>query len=170
VTVHERPVGATVEWYTPPELFAALGLTFDLDPAATTSPYGCVPAAEFYHRLHDGLAQPWHGRVWLNPPYGPDLPRFVDRMCDHGHGLMLTASRTETRWWQKAARSADAVCLLRERLHFIRDDGVQARSSHASTLFAWGDDCVDALKAARLGWGSDRRGCRAIHMSARTVA
>ena len=33
--VHERPVGATVEWYTPPELFDALGLTFDLDPAAS---------------------------------------------------------------------------------------------------------------------------------------
>lgn len=34
MTVHETPVGATVEWYTPPALFDTLGLTFDLDPAS----------------------------------------------------------------------------------------------------------------------------------------
>lgn len=152
VTVHETPVGATVEWYTPPDLFDALGLWFDLDPAASPNPLARVPASEFYHRLHDGLAQTWEGRVWLNPPYGPLLPAFVDRMCRHANGIMLTASRTETRWWQQAAQSADAVCLLRERLHFIRDDGHQARSSHASTLFAWGDECVEAIRHASLGW------------------
>lgn len=152
MTVHEKPVGATVEWYTPPSLFAALGLTFDLDPAASTSPYACVPAAELYHRLHNGLVQPWYGRVWLNPPYGRDLPRFVDRMVEHGHGVMLTAARTETRWWQKAAASADVVCFLRDRLHFVRDDGLQARSSFASTLFAWGDESVEAIRRANLGW------------------
>lgn len=150
--VHETPVGATIEWYTPPDLFDALGLEFDLDPAASPSPFARVPAAESYHRIHNGLAQPWSGRVWLNPPYGPTLPDFVARMCQHRNGVMLAASRTETRWWQMAAQSADAVCLLRERLHFIRDDGYQARSSHASTLFAWGDDCVEALRRANLGW------------------
>lgn len=154
MTVHERPVGATVEWYTPPALFAALGLTFDLDPAspgADIVPW--VPAREHYTAADDGLDGSWVGdRVWLNPPYGPALPSFVDRMCRHANGVMLTAARTETRWWQQAARSADAVCLLRERLHFIRDDGYQARSSHASTLFAWGDDCVESLRRANLGW------------------
>lgn len=153
--VHERPVGATVEWYTPPSLFDALGLTFDLDPA---SPWPIevpwVPAREFWTVVDRGETAPWHGRVWLNPPYGPALPSFVDRMCQHGNGVMLTASRTETRWWQQAAQSADAVCLLRERLHFIRSDGYQARSSHASTLFAWGDECVEALRRANLGWYS----------------
>lgn len=157
MTVHERPVGATVEWYTPPSLFEALRLDFDLDPAASPSPLARVPAAEFYHRLHNGLVQPWEGRVWLNPPYGPELPAFVDRMIEHGWGLMLTAARTETRWWQRAAYAADTVCFLRERLHFIRDDGLQARSSHASTLFAWGNDCTEALLAADLGWAVDRR-------------
>lgn len=156
MTVHERPVGATVEWYTPPSLFEALGLTFDLDPAASPSPFAQVPADEFYHRLHDGLTQPWFGRVWLNPPYGPNLPRFVEKMCEHGDGLMLTAARTETRWWQRAAQSADAVCFLRERLHFIRNDGHQARSSFASTLFAWGGYSVIALRRADLGWLTER--------------
>lgn len=154
MTVHERPVGATVEWYTPPSLFDALGLEFDLDPAspgADVVPW--IPAREHYTLADDGLAGSWVGdRVWLNPPYGPALPAFVNRMVRHSNGVMLTASRTETRWWQQAAESAEAVCLLRERLHFIRDDGYQARSSHASTLFAWGDECVEAVRRANLGW------------------
>jgi hypothetical protein len=33
-------VGSSVEWYTPPEIFEALGLTFDLDPCA---PPGGLP-------------------------------------------------------------------------------------------------------------------------------
>ena len=150
MVVHEAAIGATVEWYTPPDLFDALGLDFDLDPASPVNLPHWIPAAEYYSE--DGHTRPWHGRVWLNPPYGPALPAFVDRMCRHRDGIMLTASRTETRWWQQAATSADAVCLLRERLHFIRNDGHQARSSHASTLFAWGDQSVEALRRSNLGW------------------
>jgi hypothetical protein len=153
--VHERPVGATVEWYTPSWLFDALGIGFDLDPAHPQMVLSWIPAANFYSER--GESKPWTGRVWLNPPYGSLLPAFVDRMCQHGNGVMLTASRTETRWWQQAAHSADAVCLLRERIHFIRNDGLQARSSHASTLFAWGDVSVEALRFANLGWFVDAR-------------
>lgn len=158
MVVHEKPVGGTVEWYTPPILFAALRLSFDLDPAspgATVVPW--IPATRHITFDEDGLAEPWHGRVWLNPPYGPDLPAWVDKMCEHGNGVMLTASRTETRWWQQAATSADVVVLLRERLHFIRGDGHQARSSHASTLFAWGNDSAAAVWGANLGWRAARK-------------
>lgn len=149
MTVHEKPVGATVEWYTPPELFDALGLDLDLDPAAPANLPHWIPASTWYSA--DGQHKPWAGRVWLNPPYGRDLPAFVARMVEHRHGLMLTAARTETAWWQSAIKSADAVAFLRDRPHFIRDDGYQARSSFGSTIFAFGDDCAHALWAARLG-------------------
>jgi hypothetical protein len=151
VTVHERPVGATVEWYTPPSLFDALGLTFDLDPAAPRELPAWIPARHSYHTAR-GELRPWFGRVWLNPPYGRDLPKFVDRMCDHRHGLMLVPARTETAWWQQAAHSADMVVFLRDRLHFIRDDGYQARASFGSCLFAWGDAECEAVVGADLGF------------------
>lgn len=155
MTVHESPVAASVDWYTPPELFTALGLRFDLDPAAPDVLPSWIPADRHYS--FGGQSRPWEGRVWLNPPYGASLPAFVDRMCDHGNGLMLVPSRTETRWWQQAAHSADAICHLRDRLHFIRPDGYQARASFASTLFAWGDTCTFALLNAYLGWQVDQR-------------
>ena len=108
MTQHERPVGATVEWYTPPELFAALGVTFDLDPAAS---FGAahVPARQFIIKEDDGLAGPWGGHVWLNPPYGPAGVPFIERMIVHGDGLLLLPSRTETEWISSRSSSSLAV-------------------------------------------------------------
>lgn len=158
MVVHEAPVGATVEWYTPPGLFARLG-EFWLDPACG-DPSRCHAPAPI-HVSRNGSTVPWTGRVWLNPPYGPAGVRFVERMMAHGNGLMLLPSRTETRIFQRAAFAADGVCFLRDRLHFIRDDGFQARSSFASVLFAYGEDNATMLRNANLGWmplisGTDR--------------
>lgn len=152
MVVHERAVGATVEWYTPPSLFATLGIEFDLDPASGVRDY--VPARRKYAGWEgdDGLIEPWTGRVWLNPPYGSAMVPFVDRMIEHANGILLCAARTETRWFQKAATTADVVCFLRNRLHFVRADGFQARSSHASVLMGWTDACVAAIRSADLGW------------------
>lgn len=153
---HESPVGASVEWYTPPELFQRLGIEthwFDLDPASPASgPVSWIPAKRFYSSEQDGLKQPWEGRVWLNPPYGPTGVNFIKKMAYYRHGMMLIPARTETRIFQWVAEKADVVTFLRDRLHFIREDGFQGRAGFASALFAWGDDCTDALLAANLGW------------------
>lgn len=152
MTVHERPVGASVEWYTPPSLFDALGLRFDLDPASPDPPVPWVPADQFY--WEDGHLLPWEGRVWLNPPYGPDAVPFIDRMIHHDQGLMLLPARTETRAFQRAAAAASYVVFLRDRLHFVRPNGVASRASFASVLMAFGGD-TDMLRAvylADLGW------------------
>ena len=150
MVVHEAPVGATVEWYTPPELFRALGVRFDLDPAAAAS--APVPADFTYTRAHNGLAHPWFGHVWLNPPYGREAMPFVERMIAHNDGLMLLPSRTETRLYQRSLAAADAVCFLRDRLWFTRGDGFRGRSSFGSTLFAFGPWATDLLRALDLGW------------------
>ena len=138
---HETAVGATTEWYTPPEFFDALRVTFDLDPAspgADVVPW--VPADKHYTRVDDGLTQPWFGRVWLNPPYGPQATPFIDRMLNHGRGMLLIPARTETWNFQRAARAADRVCFLKDRLHFIRQDGAQGRAAFGSVLMVYGED------------------------------
>lgn len=163
MTVHERPVGATVEWYTPPSLFDALGVDFDMDPAspgAAVVPW--VPAARHVTRAEDGMSIEWADRIWLNPPYGPAGVPFIKRMALEGSdGIMLLPARTETAAFQLAASVADAVCFLRDRLHFIRADGYQSRSSFGSVLFAWGEEYVEALRDADLGWSP---GMTAEHM------
>jgi hypothetical protein len=156
VVVHERAVGATVEWYTPPNLFLLLmrgnaDPWFDLDPAGSPEGVSFVPARRIIRPPDDGLAHPWFGHVWLNPPYGPAGAPFVHRMVAHGDGLLLLPSRTETRLYQLAAVEADAMALLRDRLWFRRLDGHTGRSSFGSTIFAFGDWAVERLRAADLG-------------------
>lgn len=150
--IHERAVGATVEWYTPKSLFDALGATFDLDPAGAPAGHApWVPARRIRTAIADGLSIEWEGHVWLNPPYGPAAVPFIDRMIVHGDGLLLLPSRTETVAYQRALGSADAVCFLRDRLWFVRNDGVTGRSSFGSTLFALGEWAVARLRTADLG-------------------
>ena len=75
------------EWYTPAILFNQLGLEFDLDVASAFNSNTHVPADRRYTIEHDGLTQPWIGRVWMNPPYSKPSP-WVDKWLDHGMGLL----------------------------------------------------------------------------------
>jgi hypothetical protein len=149
---HETSYGESVEWYTPPEIFQALGLVFDLDPAAPAGGLSWVPAKRFLSRADDGLTQPWQGRVWLNPPYGREVNRWLDRLARHGDGLALVFARTDTRWYQAIVQQAAAICFIAGRLSFIGPDGSPVGSAGApSVLLAFGLPCALAISESRLG-------------------
>ena len=158
--VHERAGGPT-EWYTPPEIFTALATTFDLDPCspgASVVPW--IPARTHYTRADDGLQQPWHGRVWLNPPYGPGLDRWLQRFCEHRNGIALIFARTDTKWFHRYAARADAVCFTRGRIPFVspatRDKNCRGPGC-GSVLLACGKQCVESLRRSELGLLIDLR-------------
>lgn len=143
--------GPSVEWYTPPEVFAGLGIRFDLDPAAPPGGVPWVPAKRSFSRADDGLRQPWHGRVWLNPPYGRSIGPWLDRLIAHGNGLALVFARTDARWFQKAARQATAICFISGRLRFVSPDGPSGTAQVPSVLLAYGLACAMALAHTNLG-------------------
>lgn len=151
--LHELAIAHTTEWYTPPGLFEALGLTFDMDVASPMAgPVPWVPARRFVNPAENGLVVPWDGRVWCNPPFGRLLPKFAHRMVEHGNGVLILPARTETRLFHATAPVADAVCFMFNRLHFIREDGYQARAGYATILMGFGAECADAIARAGLGW------------------
>lgn len=76
------------DYWTPPEVFDAMGLTFDLDVCAPPGGIPWIPAAHYYTQADDGLAQPWHGRVWMNPPYSDPTP-WMRKWLAHGNGVCL---------------------------------------------------------------------------------
>lgn len=144
----------TVEWYTPPHIFEALAIDYDLDPAAPPGGVPWIPAENHYTEEDDGLAQPWHGRVWLNPPYGTLTKKFVNKLVDHSNGIALVFARTCTVWAQEAMEAADVVCFIAGRLKFVRGSGDPGKGNNAaapSMLLAYGDVCAEAVAQSKLG-------------------
>lgn len=123
-----------------------LGGGIGLDPC--TSEDNPVGAERFYTAADDGLAQPWSGPGWspsvfCNPPYGKAREPWVTRCADAGRRgqpvVLLIPAATDTRSFQAAAESADAVVFVRGRLKFgtLRPNRRQAAASHPSALIGW---------------------------------
>ena len=75
---------------------------FTLDVAAAPHNAKCE---QFYTIEEDGLSQPWHGRVWCNPPYS-DLQAWVRKAWHELPNcevivMLVPANRTEQKWWQE---------------------------------------------------------------------
>lgn len=146
---HDDKNNKSVDWYTPCWLFDALGLRFDLDPCQPKAGIPWIPATIHYWEEIDGLALPWFGRVWLNPPYGSHSEKWLEKMHHHRNGVALQFARTDTRWFHDYAAKADALLFLRGRVAFV--DGLNATKGSGagagSVLIAWGPDCVAALRS-----------------------
>lgn len=143
------PVHKSVEWYTPAWVFEALDITFDLDPASPHDMETAVPATRKYTVFDDGLKKPWTGRVWLNPPYGPETPLWIRRMIAHGNGIALVFSRTDALWCQEAMRAADAMLFVAGRIQFEpgrENQHKKSRCGAGTVLFAFGAECAAALR------------------------
>ena len=157
---HESAHNESKEWYTPPAIFERLGLQFDVDPAspgALVVPW--IPAKVHHTVKEDGLHVPWCGKVWLNPPYGQDTPRWLAKLVGHGNGIALVFARTDTEWFHQYAVRADVLCFMRGRIRFISGSGKVGTScaGAGSLLLAYGEECAKALLSSGLGWMVDLR-------------
>ena len=144
--------GGHDEWLTPPSILQALG-SFDLDPCAPiVRPW--PTASQHYTIEDDGLAQPWHGRVWLNPPFGRAAALWMQKMVQHGDGIALLPARTETvMFYQSVWHRASAICFLQGRPHFHYVDGRRAPANSGAPicLIAYGARNTEALQSCGLG-------------------
>ena len=148
---HQSARANSVNWLTPPHVLAALG-AFDLDPCApATRPW--PTAATHFTETDDGLTQPWHGRVWLNPPYGQQTFRWMRRLAEHGNGIACIFARTETGiFFPWVWDHAEALLFLKGRLHFHQLDGTRARGNGGapSVLIAYGAENARVLRSCGL--------------------
>lgn len=140
------------EWLTPPEIMKPLG-DFDLDPCSPINrPW---PTAAQHFTIEDnGLAHPWHGRVWCNPPFGREAVKWLRRMADHNNGIALIPARTETAMFYETVWGvADAVLFIKGRPHFHLVDGTRApfNSGAPICLVAYGKQNAKALLRSGLG-------------------
>jgi len=139
-------------WFTPPHIFKALNITFDLDPCAPPGGVPWIPATNHFSEMDDGLLQPWDGRIWLNPPYSN--PRsWVKRLAKHGNGIALLPADTATSLWHDHIVFADALCFIRGRLYYVRRNFTTENNARfPSVLVGWGGVSAEAVRGCGLGW------------------
>jgi len=74
------------------------------------------------HSKNNGLNRTWNERVYINPPYGKELPRWILKAWhEYQQGkliVMLLPSRTDTRWWHDYVMKADEIRFIKGRLKF----------------------------------------------------
>jgi hypothetical protein len=142
--------GETDEWYTPAYIFDALGERFDLDVAAPVDGPRHVPADVWYSDL--SLILPWHGFVWMNPPFGHQSTKrdWLGKFFMHGDGVALLPDRTSAPWWQEFAPQASALLFVSPKVKFEKPDGtIGEQPGTGTTLLAAGKRGADALMRAK---------------------
>jgi hypothetical protein len=139
----------TDEWLTPPTIVRSLG-EFDLDPCSPINrPW--ATAKKHYSILDNGLSKEWEGRVWMNPPYGKELERWMNKLAFHGNGISLIFARTETATffncvWEKA----NSIFFMKGRLKFYTVEGKEAEFNGGapSVLISYGEQNAEAIADA----------------------
>lgn len=115
---------------------------FDLDPA--TNPDNPTGTPAFYTPETDGLAQPWKGRVWLNPPYGRTIGQWMRKARTEVEAgrtelvVCLVPVRVDARWWQRNVIHAQPSPLVRfwpKRLRYVND--WDAPFASATIVYGW---------------------------------
>jgi len=103
---------ATDRWATPQEVYDRLNAEFgfDFDPCPLDG-------------TQDGTAAlfvDWRGkRVFCNPPYGPQLRKFLERAPEAELAVFLIPARTDTRWFHEIVLpKAREIRFLKGRLKF----------------------------------------------------
>ncbi len=117
----------TCEWETPAYLFEKYNYKyhFNLDVCATDDNAKCL---QYYTKEQDGLRQEWRGVCWMNPPYGREIGKWVEKAYKSALKgatvVCLLPARTDTSWWHD-------YC-MKGRIEFIRGRVKFGNSKHGA--------------------------------------
>lgn len=103
---------ASWEWPTPASFYRELDaeFKFNFDP--------CPLGGDTDGRLT--LFSDWKGkRVFCNPPYGPEIRKFLERAHEAELAVFLIPARTDTRWFHEIVLPhASEIRFVKGRLRF----------------------------------------------------
>jgi hypothetical protein len=100
-----------LDWKTPKSVYQILDAEFhfDFDPCPTDPDF-------------DGLDIEWGNRNFVNPPYGRELPKWIQKGYDEWQKgrmiVFLIPSRTDTKWWHDYCMKATEIRFIKGRLKF----------------------------------------------------
>jgi site-specific DNA-methyltransferase (adenine-specific) len=137
---------STDEWATPQPfidlLVSRYGRPFDLDPCARAE---SAKAPRYYTIEDDGLAQPWEGFVWVNPPYSNPKAWVEKALAEvrrpENAGriwiVLLLPVAIDTAWFHDLILPNADIEFVRGRLRFIGWKGTPIGSPTAGNVLAF---------------------------------
>lgn len=110
-------------WETPQKLFDELNkeFNFTIDAAADAENRKCE---RYYTKQENALEKSWKNeRVFLNPPYGRELPKWVKKAAEEAKNkntiiVMLIPARTDTKWFHDYIYKKAEIRFIKGRLKF----------------------------------------------------
>lgn len=156
--IRENPLPKD-SWETPFNLFLQLEREFgpfDLDPCASPETAKC---SQFFTPEDDGLSQDWFGKVFMNPPYGKNIIRWVRKAYQESQrGCMvvcLLPASTDTIWFHKYCLKGE-IRFLRGRLCFGASK-IRAQFPSMVVIFGRDNGSKETDKVEMTGTGRSRR-------------
>ena len=118
----------TDDWATPQDLFDYLNdkFHFTLDVCADKDNHKC---GKYFTKEDDGLNQSWDGVFWMNPPYGKEIGKWVEKAYNEAYkystrtdktynvGVLLLPARTDTKWFHEYCVKGEVI-FIKGRLKF----------------------------------------------------
>lgn len=129
-------------WETPAKIFEPLNeiFSFDLDAAACATNAKCPqwlgpesPISE------DAFSIDWEGSVFLNPPYGRQIRKWIEKAKASAKGdtsvVCLLPARTDTKWFQ-LCWEASYIVFVSGRIYF---GGAETPAPFPSAVVVFGE-------------------------------
>jgi transcriptional regulator with XRE-family HTH domain len=140
-------------WSTPPEildkLYPMVDGEFDLDPCSTTRDKNLATVkAKIHYTGEDGcngLSLPWFGNVFINPPYGKSLKKWIKKAHDEammGNTKLCIAmipARPDTNAWHNWIVNKADIFMLKGRIRFAAE-GKNDVAPFPSAIVIWNAD------------------------------
>lgn len=150
------PKQSIQDYFTPPELVAAARDAMggiDLDAASHPIANRVHRIPDFFHINRSAFDNDWHGRVWLNPPYGNNAPWFerivkfydsgdVDQICILSPIWAFTAEQAKP-----VMQRSSATLLLSPTPKFWGNANNRTGSNHPHGIVYLGDRVDEFLTA-----------------------
>ena len=102
-----------MDWRTPKDVYQDLDSEFQFD-------HDPCPAG--WDGKINGLTSDWGESNYVNPPYGRELPKWIEKGYQEWKKgktvVFLIPSRTDTRWWHDYCMKATEIRYIKGRLKF----------------------------------------------------
>ena len=139
------------DWATPPEFmdFLKEELEWIPDLDAACSPHN--KKADIGYCLeegNDGLKKPWFGHVWVNPPFGRELPLWIEKASEYAASqyndiplwsvMMLIPARTDTKWFhQLLLPTCKKIFFIKGRFNYLEHGDSKASNAPFPTMLVY---------------------------------